>query len=194
MTAPTLDDTWTLVARAQAGDTDAFAAIYRAHNPGVVRFIDYRVGSRHVAEDIAQDVWVRALTRIGTVQDQGKEISSWLITIARNLVADYFKSARVRTTSRRTIDDLIAERFEPVAADDPEAETAEAIEARAAQLLVGALLEELTPDQRQVIRLRFFEEMTAAEAAVVMGKDTGAVKAAQFRACSALRRRLGATR
>lgn len=183
-------DSWQLVTRAQSGDPDAFAELFRIHNPGVVRFIDYRVGSRTVAEDLAQDVWVKALSRIGTVEYQGRDIGSWLITIARNLVADYFKSARVRTTSRRTIDDLIAERFEPVAADDPESETADAIEARAAQLLVSGLLAELTPDQRRVIEMRFYREMKAVDVAAVMGKDVGAVKASQSRACAALRRAL----
>jgi RNA polymerase sigma-70 factor (ECF subfamily) len=193
VTAPTVDS-WAVVTRAQSGDADAFADIYRTHNPGIVRFIDYRVGSRSVAEDLAQDVWVKALRNIGTVEYQGRDIGSWLTTIARNLVADYFKSARFRTASRKTIDDLIAERYEPVADDDPEAETAAAIQCRAAELLIGSLLDELTSDQRRVLHLRFWDELSTVETAAVMGKAVGAVKASQSRGCASLRRALGGAR
>lgn len=185
---------WALVERAQAGDMAAFEQIYRTHRVSVEKFVYFRTGSQQLTEDLCQDVWVKALRSIGTVTWQGRGIAAWLLTIARNRVTDYFKSARLRTSSHRTIDDLIADRTEPVAADDPVNEVAQAIEDEAARLLFGALLSELTPDQQQVVRLRFWEELSTAEAAAVMGKQVGAVKAAQYRACSSLRRSLGGAR
>lgn len=194
MTAPTLaPDSWQLVTRAQAGDTDAFAALYREHHDRVLRFIDHRVGSRHLAEDLAQDVWVRVLGRIGAVEYQGKDIAAWLMTIARNIATDHFKAARHRYTSVRTLDDLMVAREEPAADDDPEAETAAAIEARAAARLVGPLLAELTPEQQRVVQLRFYDGLSTVETAAAMGKNVGAVKAAQTRACASLRRALAVT-
>jgi RNA polymerase sigma-70 factor, ECF subfamily len=189
VTAPTVD-TWAVVARAQGGDPDAVAELYRQYHDTVFRYVQFRVPNRATAEDVAQDTWVKALRNIGTISYQGVDFAAWLVTIARNLVNDHFKAARHRYTSARTLDDLVAERFDPVAADDPEAETVHAIQTRAAALLVGPLLRELTPDQQAVIRLRFFDGLSTNEAAAVMGKQVGAVKAAQTRACASLRRQL----
>ncbi len=184
-------DSWQLVTRAQAGDMDAFADIYRNHQDTVYRFVRFRLGvDSDTAADLTQDTFCRALRSIGTLTWQGKDVVAWLLTIARNLTADYYKSARFRGMSNRTIDDLITDRSEPVADDDPAAEVAAAIEARTAQLLVGALLPELTEDQQRVIRLRFFDELPTPKVAEVMGKQVGAVKAAQYRACTAMRQAL----
>ena len=126
MTAPTVD-TWAVVARAQSGDTDAVAALWREHNPRVLRFIQHRTGSFHLAEDLASDVWVRALGGIGRIEYQGRDFGAWLTTIARNIVNDHFKSARVRLST--PVEDLHT--WDLPAVDDPEAETVHAIEARA---------------------------------------------------------------
>lgn len=189
MTAPTLaPDTWATVARAQSGDADAFAELYEQHADKIFRFINYRVPNRHVAEDIAQDVWVRALKSLANVQYEGKDISAWLMTVARNLVADYFKSSAVRRSSHRNIDDLITDREEPVADDDPEFDAARLVDCQRVRELIAPLLPEMTEDQRRVLVLRFFEGMALAEVADVMGKHIGAVKALQTRAVARLAR------
>jgi RNA polymerase sigma-70 factor, ECF subfamily len=187
VTAPTVDS-WAVVARAQSGDADAFAELYTEHAARIYRFINHRVPNRHVAEDLAQDVWVRALKSLAAVQYEGKDIGAWLMTVARNLVADHFKSSAVRRSSHRNIDDLIAERFEPIADDDPEREAARLVDCQRVRELILPLLPEMTDDQRRVLLLRFFEGMTLAEVADVMGKHIGAVKALQTRAVSRLAR------
>lgn len=183
------DDVWALVARAQAGDMDAFAGIYRRYVDTVNRFVYYRVHSRELAEDLTGETFLRALRRIGTVTDQGRDLGAWLITIARNLVADYFKSARFRFEI--TTADIIDENGTvagPAHVDErsPEAVVIEYITNLS---LLGAL-RELTADQQECVVLRFLRGFTLAETAHVMGKDVGAVKALQYRATNALRREL----
>lgn len=85
-----------LVERAQAGEADAFGRLYDQYSDTVYRYIYYRVGGKATAEDLTSETFLRALRRIGTFTWQGRDFGAWLVTIARNLVADHFKSSRFR--------------------------------------------------------------------------------------------------
>lgn len=85
-----------LVERAQAGESDAFGRLYDQYSDTVYRYIYYRVGGKATAEDLTSETFLRALRRIGTFTWQGRDFGAWLVTIARNLVADHFKSSRFR--------------------------------------------------------------------------------------------------
>src|SRR5262249_58120274 len=89
-------EVWALVERAQQGDTEAFGLIYDRYVDTVFRFIYFRVGSRPLAEDLTSDTFLRALKRISSFAWQGRDLGAWLVTIARNLVADPFKAGRYR--------------------------------------------------------------------------------------------------
>jgi RNA polymerase sigma-70 factor, ECF subfamily len=186
VTAPTIDDTWALVTRAQAGDTDAFAALYRKHHPNVFRFIRSRTGSLHTAEDLASDVWVRALNGIGRIEYQGRDFGAWLTTIARNITADYFKSKRVQLVT--PVEDMHT--WDLAAGDDPEREAVTSVARAEAGRLLSEVIAKLTPGQRQVIELRFYEGLNTVESAAAMGVEVGAAKTLQSRATASLRRQL----
>jgi RNA polymerase sigma-70 factor (ECF subfamily) len=85
-----------LVERAQAGEAEAFGLLYDRYFDTVFRFVYFRVGNRQLAEDLTSDTFLRALKRIGSFTWQGRDLGAWLVTIARNLVADHFKSGRYR--------------------------------------------------------------------------------------------------
>ena len=85
-----------LVSQAQDGDSNAFGHLYDHYCDTVYRYIYYRVGSRATAEDLTSETFLRALRRIGTFTWQGRDLGAWLVTIARNLVADHFTSSRFR--------------------------------------------------------------------------------------------------
>ncbi|WP_055541857.1 sigma-70 family RNA polymerase sigma factor, partial [Streptomyces neyagawaensis] len=85
-----------LVERAQSGEADAFGRLYDQYSDTVYRYIYYRVGGKATAEDLTSETFLRALRRIGTFTWQGRDFGAWLVTIARNLVADHFKSSRFR--------------------------------------------------------------------------------------------------
>jgi RNA polymerase sigma-70 factor (ECF subfamily) len=84
------------VERAQAGDGAAFAELYTAYSDTVYRYVYYRVGGRTSAEDLTSEVFARAFQRLDTFTWRGRDVGAWLVTIARNLVADHFTSARFR--------------------------------------------------------------------------------------------------
>jgi RNA polymerase sigma-70 factor, ECF subfamily len=175
------NEVWRIVERAQSGDTDAFAELYDRYMDLVFRYIYYRVGTRALAEDLTSETFLRALRRITSVTWQGRDFGAWLVTIARNLVADHYKSGRYRLEVT-TADMLDADRAE----DGPEGEVLD-------QLTNATLLEtvkRLNPEQQECIVLRFLQGLSVAETAAVMGKNEGAIKALQYRAVRTLGRLL----
>jgi RNA polymerase sigma-70 factor, ECF subfamily len=170
-----------LVERAQSGEAEAFGSLYDHYSDTVYRYIYYRVGGRATAEDLTSETFLRALRRIGTFTWQGRDFGAWLVTIARNLVADHFKSSRFRleVTTGEMLDANEVER-------SPEDSVLES-------LANSALLEavrKLNPQQQECVTLRFLQGLSVAETARVMGKNEGAIKTLQYRAVRTLARLL----
>jgi RNA polymerase sigma-70 factor, ECF subfamily len=178
-------EVWALVERAQAGESAAFGLIYDRYVDTVFRFIYFRVGNRQLAEDLTSDTFLRALKRIGSFTWQGRDLGAWLVTIARNLVADHFKSGRYRLEVT-TGDVLDADREDRGPEGSPEAAVVDHITNVA---LLGAV-KQLNPEQQECIVLRFLQGFSVAETAQAMGKNEGAIKALQYRAVRALARLL----
>ncbi|MCA1824711.1 MAG: sigma-70 family RNA polymerase sigma factor [Mycobacteriales bacterium] len=168
-----------LVARAQGGDAAAFGELYDRYVDVVYRYVYYRVGARALAEDLVSETFLRALRRITSFTWQGRDFAAWLITIARNLIADHYKSGRFRLEVT-TADMLDADRALP----GPEGEVIDS-------LTNVALLEAvkgLNSEQQECIVLRFLQGLSVTETALAMGKTEGAIKALQYRATRALER------
>jgi len=164
-------DSRELLVRVQAGVPGAFGEFFDRYGDLVGRYVLARLGDRAEAEDITSEVFIRALRYIGTFQWRGVDPGAWLITIARNLVLDHRGSARSR------LEVATAEpRAEAVA--DPEA----AALARLTHAEVLRCVRLLSPDQQEVIALRFLSDLSIADTAAVMGRNPGAVKALQHRA------------
>jgi RNA polymerase sigma-70 factor (ECF subfamily) len=178
-------EVWALVERAQAGEADAFGKIYDRYFDTVFRFIYFRVGNRPLAEDLTADTFLRALKRISSFTWQGRDLGAWLVTIARNLVADHFKSGRYRLEV--TTGDVLD-------ADDPERGPEGSPEAAVVDHITNvallAAVKQLNPEQQECIVLRFLQGFSVAETAHAMGKNEGAIKALQYRAVRALHRLL----
>jgi RNA polymerase sigma-70 factor (ECF subfamily) len=178
-------EVWALVERAQAGDAEAFGLIYDRYVDTVFRFIYFRVGNRPLAEDLTSDTFLRALKRIGSFTWQGRDLGAWLVTIARNLVADHFKSGRYRLEVT-TGDVLDAEREDRGPEGSPEAAVVDHI----TNVVLLTAVKQLNPEQQECIVLRFLQGFSVAETAQAMGKNEGAIKALQYRAVRALARHL----
>lgn len=178
-------EVWALVERAQAGEAEAFGQIYDRYVDTVFRFIYFRVGNRQLAEDLTSDTFLRALKRIGSFTWQGRDLGAWLVTIARNLVADHFKSGRYRLEVT-TGDVLDADREDRGPEGSPEA----AVVNHITNVALLSAVKQLNPEQQECIVLRFLQGFSVAETAQAMGKNEGAIKALQYRAVRALARLL----
>jgi RNA polymerase sigma-70 factor (ECF subfamily) len=170
-----------LVERAQAGEAEAFGRLYDQYSDTVYRYIYYRVGGKATAEDLTSETFLRALRRIGTFTWQGRDFGAWLVTIARNLVADHFKSSRFRleVTTGEMLDANEVAR-------SPEDSVLESLSNAA---LLDAV-RRLNPQQQECVTLRFLQGLSVAETARVMGKNEGAIKTLQYRAVRTLARLL----
>ena len=177
-----------LVLRARDGDADAFGSLYDHYMDLVYRYIYYRVGTHSLTEDLTSETFLRALRRIRDFHWQGKDFGAWLVTIARNLVADHFKSGRYR------LEVCTAELAEPDRRhpdhhqEGPERAVLDALTNRT---LLRAV-RRLGSEQQECVVLRFLHGLSVAETALVMGKKPGAIKALQYRAVRSLGRMLPA--
>jgi RNA polymerase sigma-70 factor (ECF subfamily) len=178
-------EVWALVERAQAGESEAFGLIYDRYVDTVFRFVYFRVGNRQLAEDLTSDTFLRALKRIGSFTWQGRDLGAWLVTIARNLVADHFKSGRYRLEVT-TGDVLDADRE----ARGPEGSPESSVVDHITNVALLTAVKQLNPEQQECIVLRFLQGFSVAETAQTMGKNEGAIKALQYRAVRALARLL----
>ncbi len=168
----------------QAADLDigAFADLYRLYAPQVLRYVSSRVKGTEEAEDITNTVFEKAFGAIGRYEPSPAQFSTWLYTIAQNTVIDHYRKRRLPQ-----VEDADARLFAITDPNDGPEATLIADERR--QLLYQAVMS-LTSEQRQVVGLRFFFNLSTQDVACLMGKTEGAVKALQFRALERLRRGL----
>ena len=172
-----------LVKRAQDGDGEAFGRLYDTYMDTVYRYIYYRVSNRALAEDLTSETFLRALRRISTFTWQGRDFGAWLVTIARNLVADHFKSSRHR---------LEVPTGEMLDSDQTEPSPEESVLAYLSNRALLDAVKQLNSQQQECVTLRFLHGLSVAETALIMGKNDGAIKTLQYRAIRTLARLLPA--
>lgn len=186
-------DRWEIVIRAQAGDMEAFGLLYKLYQSKIHAFIWRRTSSKDLADDLTQDVFVRALRNLGGLSWQGRDIGAWLTTVARNIVADHFKSGRHRfesgvryVTVGGSAGDEDAVDMVDVVDSDRRADPEQVAVHNAFNAVLDAALAQLKPPQREVLALRFGVGLSVAETAAAMGKEEGAIKALTYRATRAM--------
>jgi RNA polymerase sigma-70 factor (ECF subfamily) len=174
---PSLDEEARLVGQAQAGDSEAFAALYQAYIQAVHRFVLLRVGDGPLAEDMTADIFMRAIDGLPRYSYRGLPFGAWLFRIARDRVIDYYRQSARRPTAN--LDDGLASELPGPSL------LAESAEMMAA---LRVALEQLTDEQRDVIQFRFMEDWSLEETARAMNKSANAIKALQHRALNTLNR------
>lgn len=165
----------------QAPNPETLSQLFELHYDRIARYIAARVGNRDLAEDLASDVFVRAVESYGSFQQRGLPVQAWLFRIAHNLVVDHYRRASKRKSV--PIDD--AERIS--GPSDPHRE----VELKLSMERVSQAMRLLNPGQQEVIALRFIGGLSAEEAGGIMGRTSGAVRELQRTALKALRAHLG---
>jgi RNA polymerase sigma-70 factor (ECF subfamily) len=172
-------ETYSLVERARAGDSGAFGELYDQYAAAVYRFVMFRIGNAHDAEDLMQLVFLKMIEALPRYESRGLPFGAWVFRIARNAVIDHIRTRRSHDPIERVGDPVMRS----VDGRDPASTVPDQIE-------LDAALRALTADQRDVIAYRFFAGLSPVEIASVMRKREGSVRALQFRALGAMRRRL----
>lgn len=169
--------------RAAQGDRAAFATLYRRYLDRVYGYAFYQLGNHHDAEDVTERTFLAALRALPDFTDQGATFRAWLFRIAHNTIANAHRSRARRRT------EPLPEDFERAAPNaDPAGQVALADELRHIRLAVAQMPDE----RRQVILLRFVDDLTTAEIAAVLDRSPGAVRVLLHRSLKDLAARLGA--
>ena len=169
-----------LVERAQAGETDALEELYLIHFDRIYSYLHLSVGNRHDAEDLTTQTFLKMLEAIDRFRWRSVPFSAWLFRIAHNVAMDHFRASR-RSEPRDEV-------------PEPEPDPTTSAEEEAMQSIGRAslleLIEDLSPDQRQVLTLKFVFDFSNAEVAKILHKSEGAIKSLQHRALASLHRRV----
>jgi RNA polymerase sigma factor (sigma-70 family) len=168
-----------LVQRAVAHDAEAFGKLYDMHVDRLYRHVYYRVGNEQDAEDLTQQVFLKAWQAIHRYKKTASPFVAWLMTISHNLVVDFYRTSKEKVH-------LEVE----VLASDPASSPERAAEVSfEQQRLRGAILQ-LGSDEQQVVILRFIEGFEFAEIASVLKKKEGNVRVILHRALAKMRESL----
>ena len=170
-----------LVERAQAGDRDALEELYLLHFDRIYSYLHMSVGNRHDAEDLTTQTFVKMLESIGRFRWQSAPFSAWLFRIAHNLAMDHFRAHR-RWQPEEEVP-------EPHGSEEPSAET-EALRTIGRESMLQ-MIEDLSPEQQQVLTLKFVFNFSNGEVATILEKTEGAIKSLQHRALVSLQKQIG---
>lgn len=172
-----------IVERARQGDEDAFHAIFKRYGRPILSFINELIRNRELAEELAQETFVRAYRSLSGLKDEMR-LSTWLFGIARNVVREAMR--QTRKDERK------------VGLDEPESLSlkAEGVLPEGAMLdqelnqNIRTALEELDADKRLIFSLKIFHEKSYEEISAITGHSIGKLKTDLHRARAQMRKRL----
>jgi RNA polymerase sigma-70 factor (ECF subfamily) len=173
-----------LVECAVAGAADAFGELYQLHLDAIFRYVYYRIGDTSDAEDLTEQVFLKAWEALPGYKQRGNPFTSWLYRIAHNIVVDYHRH------QKRTVPMPPPEKIDRASEQPTSLERV--IRAEEAAALAEAIAQ-LSDEQQHVIVLRFIEGRKHAEVARIIGKSEGACRIIQYRALTTLNQLLSDT-
>jgi RNA polymerase sigma-70 factor (ECF subfamily) len=168
-----------LLSRARTYDTDALAQIHDAYYGPLFRYVSFRVGDRHTAEDLVSEVFTRFLTALRDKKPPQSTLRGWLFGVAANIVSDHHRR-HYRAPQEALDEDIVSEAAGP----DEIAEQA------ATREDLRRAVATLTDEQQHVISMRYSQGLPIQDVARALGKTEGAIKQLQARAIAALSRKM----
>ncbi len=164
---------------AERSNEAKLASLYEEYYGKIAHYAYVRIGNKTEAEDIAGEVFLRALDSLKSYKERGIPMQAWLFRIAHNVSVDHLRK-RGRTTIVPIDDVLVESREDPVAMAEKNIEMER----------VSKAMQKLTPEQREVVRLRFFGDLSSKEVGSILNKSDGAVREMQRAGIEKLRKLL----
>ncbi len=166
-----------LIVRAKQGDSDAVGALYERFHLGIFRYLYYRSGDSHAADDLTSEVFLRMIHALSSFRLRDSAFQAWLYQIARNVLIDHFRKANTRNHVQ--LEENIMEGNETI--------RSRPVERALNSITLQKALDQLSEEQHDVIVMRFVSGMPIGEVAQALNRSEDAVKALQRRALSNLR-------
>jgi RNA polymerase sigma-70 factor, ECF subfamily len=152
------------------------SGLYEEYYDRIARYAFVHIGEKDDAEDIAGEVFLKALKSLDSYQERGVPMQAWLFKIAHNMVVDYLRK-KSKFKIRDIESDVLPVEEDPVDIAENQIEMEK----------VKQAMQNLSPDQRQIISLRFMGGLASKEVATIMNKTDGAVREMQRAAIEKLR-------
>lgn len=168
-----------LVAACQNGETARFAELYDLYADRIFRFIYHKTMQRELAEDLVSDTFLKAIEKIGQFNAEKGQFSTWIYTIARNLITDHWRVHR----EHKDIEDV----WDLASLDD----VADAVSKNIVGQKLHDSLRELSAKEREILMRRYWQDLKFSEIAELTGKSEGAVKMMTARAIQKLKADIG---
>lgn len=158
-----------VILQAKQGSEQAFGQLYDLYFDKIFKFIYFRVNHKEIAEDLTEEVFIKAWTNIRTVKEES--FGGWLYQIAKNKVIDHYRQKKAVVD----IEDIqnILESDQNLSDD---ANTA------VERIIMMNCLKQLTPEQQIIIKLKFLEDMENSEISELISKSEGSIRVIQHRA------------
>jgi len=169
-----------LAQQAGQGDRVAFSRLVDRFQPEMLRMVYYRVRSHAEAEDLTQDIFLKAFRNIGRLREPDK-FRSWLYRIALNRVRDHHRRRRLRALFGSDAEFNEADVTAPKGEDNEPEALSHVLRAEFWQQ-IGLILRKLSAMEREVFMLRFFDHLNINDIAVTLNKSDSTVKTHLYRA------------
>lgn len=165
------------IKQAQKGEKEAFAKVYEHYLPKIYRFILMKVNNKIEAEDLTHEVFLNTWQNLSTYVPREFPFSSWLYRIARNEVIDFY-----RTNKKNLRLEIVEEDFLKI----PETASHDLDQTLDLEKVKNQI-QNLRPEQQDVLIMRFIEDLSHKEIAVALNKSEGAIRLIQHRAINQLK-------
>lgn len=167
---------------AQQGDNHSFGKLYDSHFDAIFRFIYYRTNHQETAEDLTEEVFLKAFRSLSSLKGGSEKLRGWLYSIARNTVIDHYRKTK-ETINLESLEQL----------PNYEDSVVERLEASSDTAALLETLKQLPPDQQTILKLRFFEDLSIAEISTLLNKSEGNIRVIQYRGLQQLKKYLTGT-
>lgn len=167
---------------AQQGDNHSFGKLYDYHFDAIFRFIYYRTNHQQTAEDLTEEVFLKAYRSLATLKGGTETLRGWLYSIARNTIIDHYRKAK-ETINLDALEELPS--YEDSVVDR--------LEASDDTVALLETLKKLSSEQQTILKLRFFENLSITEIATTLNKSEGNIRIIQHRGLQQLKKLLTKT-
>jgi RNA polymerase sigma-70 factor (ECF subfamily) len=165
----------TIIAQVKAGDAEVFGVLYDAYAEKIYNYLFYRTRDKETAEDLTSTTFFKAINGLDGFDEEKGNFSAWLYRIARNSLFDHYRTKKV-TSSIEAAEEI---------SDGSDIEASAM--SRELSGKVKELLETLSDDQREIVTMRIWDELSYKEIAEVTGKKEATCKVAFHRAMAKLK-------
>lgn len=160
-----------LLIKAKKGESMAFDELYGLFFKKIYRFIFYRVSHKETAEDLSEEVFLKAYSKLSSLSED-KSFEGWLYQIARNLVIDYYRQKKDPVVALEDVENTL----------EYQTNIVDIVNLDNRQKILLKLIKELPAEQQVVIKLKFFEDLQNSEIAELLHKNEGTIRVIQHRA------------